>query len=161
MDWDAIGAIGEVVSAVGVIGTLFYLAIQIRANTKESRLTATGEISREYNTYLQHVTADAELSRIWLTAIDGDISELTDTERARAVMGMGNIIRVLESAFIQFQSGRMEPASWEGYEKMILRGSKSSIFSLYWQLRRDMHSTPFRDFVEELTKQPDTEKMFS
>ena len=51
MNWDAIGAIGEVVSAVGVIGTLVYLAIQIRANTKESRLTATGEISREYNAY--------------------------------------------------------------------------------------------------------------
>ena len=160
MNWDAIGAIGEVVSAVGVVGTLVYLAIQIRANTKESRLTATGEISREYNAYLQHITADAELSRIWLTAIDGDVNDLTENERARAIMGMGNIIRVLESAFIQYQSGRMEPTSWEGYEKMIIRGSKSSIFPIYWELRRNIHSTPFRDFVEGLSEQPDTEKMF-
>ena len=30
MDWDAIGAIGEVVGAVAVIATLFYFSIQIR-----------------------------------------------------------------------------------------------------------------------------------
>ena len=158
--WEAIGAIGEVVSAAGVIGTLIYLAIQIRANTKESRLTATGEVSREYNSCLQHITADAELSRIWLIGIDGDINELTDVERTRIIMAMGNIFRVLESAFIQYRSKRMAQASWEGYERIIRRGIDSSLFRVYWQLRRDMHSTPFRDMVEELGKQPDTEKMF-
>ena len=30
MNWDAIGAIGELVGAAAVVGTLFYLAIQIR-----------------------------------------------------------------------------------------------------------------------------------
>ena len=34
MQWDAIGAVGEVVGAIGVILTLFYLAGQIRQNTK-------------------------------------------------------------------------------------------------------------------------------
>ncbi len=33
MNWDAIGAVGEVVGAAGVIATLGYLALQIRANT--------------------------------------------------------------------------------------------------------------------------------
>ena len=33
MDWDAIGAIGEIVGASGVIATLIYLAAQIRLNT--------------------------------------------------------------------------------------------------------------------------------
>ena len=33
MNWDAIGAIGEIIGAAGVISTLIYLAIQIRQNT--------------------------------------------------------------------------------------------------------------------------------
>ena len=33
MNWDALGAIGEVIGAAGVIVTLAYLAIQIRTNT--------------------------------------------------------------------------------------------------------------------------------
>ena len=33
MDWEAIGAIGEVLGAAGVLATLVYLATQIRQNT--------------------------------------------------------------------------------------------------------------------------------
>ena len=33
MNWDALGAIGEIVGALGVIATLAYLAVQVRQNT--------------------------------------------------------------------------------------------------------------------------------
>ena len=38
MNWEAIGATGEVLGAVGVIVTLGYLAIQIRQNTRAIRI---------------------------------------------------------------------------------------------------------------------------
>lgn len=34
MNWDAIGAAGELVGGIAVIGTLIYLSSQIRQNTK-------------------------------------------------------------------------------------------------------------------------------
>ena len=37
MNWEAIGAVGEVAGAIGVIATLTYLAVQIRLNTKAIR----------------------------------------------------------------------------------------------------------------------------
>ena len=40
MNWDAIGAIGEVIGALAVFITLGYLAIQIRQNTKAVRASA-------------------------------------------------------------------------------------------------------------------------
>ncbi len=36
MDWDAIGAIGEVLGAVAVFGSLAYLAIQIKRSTQSA-----------------------------------------------------------------------------------------------------------------------------
>jgi len=33
MNWDALGAVGEIVSALAVVGTLIFLALQIRQNT--------------------------------------------------------------------------------------------------------------------------------
>ena len=48
MNWEAIGATGEIIGAVGVIVTLVYLAIQIRQNTaslKSSTLQARLEAS--------------------------------------------------------------------------------------------------------------------
>jgi len=47
MNWDAIGALSESVGAIVVVITLLYLATQIRAQTKESRLTATRELARD------------------------------------------------------------------------------------------------------------------
>lgn len=35
MNWQAIGAIGELAGAVGVIATLGYLAFQVRQNTRQ------------------------------------------------------------------------------------------------------------------------------
>ena len=34
MNWDALGAIGELIGAVAVIATLVYVAAQVRENTK-------------------------------------------------------------------------------------------------------------------------------
>ena len=40
MNWDAIGATGEVLGAIAVVATLIYLAIQIRENTRASKSEA-------------------------------------------------------------------------------------------------------------------------
>jgi hypothetical protein len=40
MDWNAIGALGEVVGAAGVVFSLVYLGTQIRSNTKQASADA-------------------------------------------------------------------------------------------------------------------------
>jgi len=45
VDWNAIGAIGEVVGATGVIATLIYLSVQIRQNTKAVRGAALDAVT--------------------------------------------------------------------------------------------------------------------
>ena len=40
MNWDAIGAIGEIIGAIAVVATLGYLAVQIRQNSTQARLSS-------------------------------------------------------------------------------------------------------------------------
>ena len=49
MNWDAVGAIGEIIGAVAVVATLYYLALQIRENTARTRQV-------EANTNFQQVS---------------------------------------------------------------------------------------------------------
>ena len=45
MNWDAVGAIAESAGALGVIASLIYLALQVRQNTKQIRLSRFQETS--------------------------------------------------------------------------------------------------------------------
>ncbi len=51
MDWESIGAIGEVIGAAGVIATLVYLAIQIRLNTNSTRAATFDSILADFRQY--------------------------------------------------------------------------------------------------------------
>ncbi len=47
MNWDAIGAVGDMVGALAVIVTLAYLALQIRASTRESAANQSSITGRD------------------------------------------------------------------------------------------------------------------
>ena len=47
MNWDALGALSELVGAVAVIVTLAYLAIQIRDNNKMMRASAKQDMAAQ------------------------------------------------------------------------------------------------------------------
>ena len=159
MNWEAIGAIGEMVSAVGVIGTLIYLALQIRNSTMESRLIANADIARDYNSLLQHISDDKELSMLWVTALE-DFNSLSADEKSRAIMLIGNMARILENAYQQFKSGRMTAEAWVGYEKLLKLAVSASVFPAYWMLRKELHNQSFQDLVQRLLETPATNKLF-
>ena len=48
MNWDAIGAVGEIVGAMAVVVSLVYLGSQIRVQNRESRLAAMHDVSIGY-----------------------------------------------------------------------------------------------------------------
>ena len=80
MNWDVVSAIGEIVGAAAVVISLIYLAVQIRKQTEESRLSATCELATQYQDGLKLIAADENLTEIYLKAIR-DYESLPDTER--------------------------------------------------------------------------------
>ena len=51
MNWDAIGAIGEILGALAVVLTLGYLAIQVKQNTHSMKVAAKLEIDKQFTLY--------------------------------------------------------------------------------------------------------------
>jgi len=59
VNWEAIGAIGDFVSGVGVILTLGYLAVQVRSSTKALRGQAQREIGRNITAFVSREVLEA------------------------------------------------------------------------------------------------------
>ncbi len=66
MNWDAIGAIGEMLSAVAVLTTLLYLAIQIRQANRTARFETTREVMAQFNACNQLFATDATIRNVLL-----------------------------------------------------------------------------------------------
>lgn len=49
MNWEVAGAIGEIVGALGVIVTLGYLAVQIRENSRQMKVSSIIAINQLMN----------------------------------------------------------------------------------------------------------------
>lgn len=65
MNWDAIGAVDELLGAAGVIFTLGYLAVQIRQSNKIANWETHRSAVTGYSEAMQSVLHDAGAARVW------------------------------------------------------------------------------------------------
>ncbi len=104
VNWEAVGAVGETIGAVGVICTLVFLAFQIRQNTKllqtnASQLEQTRELavaeslgqsgSREQA--MIAIAQNKDLSRIYYAGLR-DYEDLTPEDKLRFALIMGPLV---------------------------------------------------------------------
>jgi hypothetical protein len=104
MNWDAIGAIAELLGAIGVIGSLIYLAFQIRRNTRTQKRANVGDIATELAATARCTATDPELASLLLRGY-ADIGSLNSVERYRFDTFFYAFIANFERALIDAQSG--------------------------------------------------------
>jgi hypothetical protein len=66
MDWDAIGATGEIIGALAVVVTLLYLARQTRVSGKASISASRSASAVAMSELDRDIARDPELARIFL-----------------------------------------------------------------------------------------------
>ncbi len=104
MNWDAIGAVAELLAAIGVIVSLIYLAGQIRRNTRVQKRTNLGDIAVELYTTARCTTTGSELASLVLRG-HADLASLDPVERYRYDNFMYAYLANFERALIDARSG--------------------------------------------------------
>ncbi len=148
MNWDAIGAIGEIIGALAVVVSLTYLAKQIRAQSNETRFAAMHDISVGYRDALANL-ADESTASVIDKAIT-DYNSLTQVETLRIIAVIGRIFRVWEEAFIQHEAGRLEERTWQSMLKQFQGYMDVLPFQKVWAIRREYFDPEFGRFVDGL-----------
>jgi len=70
MNWEAIGAIGEIIGAAAVVATLVYLARQIRAQSKAYEIENFNGLMDGYNQFNSLLATDKGLYRLFMTGLN-------------------------------------------------------------------------------------------
>ena len=73
MSWEAIGAIAEVLGAMAVVGTLLFVAFEMRQNHRSqeeanriARAAATDQIFEQFTGWRRLLASDPGIAKVWL-----------------------------------------------------------------------------------------------
>jgi hypothetical protein len=150
MNWDAIAAVAEILAACGVVISLFYLGIQIRAQNRESRLAAMHEISGAFrDSYGQF--KDRDIADFFVRG-NTDFQSLTDVEKVCLFATLNPLLKVFEEAFWQFRQDRFDEELWLPMVSQFSFFLAAPTLVQAWEQRKSHYNTDFQKFVDGLNK---------
>jgi len=89
VNWEAIGAVGEIIGALAVVASLAYLAVQIRQNTRQvteqnlsNRMNSLTAVGNGFTAFRTRITSSEALSALWAKG-SSDLTALNAEERQR------------------------------------------------------------------------------
>ena len=157
MNWDAIGAVGEILGAVGVIVTLVYLATQIKHNTKTARSATRQAISDSTAGMLTDLTKDADMGDILVRSFNGE--PLNKLESFRLHARCYRDFKHYENFFYQKREGLLPDDEWPGFKENLKLILSASAYREYWALEKSLYSEAFQSEVTAVLKDLETNPM--
>ena len=151
VNWDAIGAIAELLGAIGVIASLFYLASQIRRNSESVEAATALSVSQNAQLRLLVPAQTPELAAALGKSMSGE--ELSATEFAQLSFFNRASVRGIENTFIQHRRGNLAAEVWRGHESLLRHNIQGAVFDEWWNREQESYDPEFRALVNRLLAQ--------
>ena len=149
MNWEAVGAIGEMVGAIAVIVTLGYLAVQIRQNTRTVRASTHHGISRELNELNIAFGSDPAVSSLLLRGSE-DYSQLDHDERFQYTLLMRAAFGTYNDAFLQFREHLISGEVWATFRPVLAAIFGSPGAREWWERNRQIYPEAFQEEISRI-----------
>ena len=147
MNWGAIGAIGEIAGAIGVIVSLLYLGGQVRANTKSIRASTYQALADASGAITLMLGSDPQVATTFQKGLAG-VEDLSPGEVAQFHWLFHSAVRQLENGHFQFGNGTMDPEVWQAWTETIRGVVGSPGGRRVWTAFKPRVRASFAEFVE-------------
>ena len=157
MNWEAIGAIAEMIAAVGVILTLGYLAFQIRQNTQQlaqnerTSIAAAVHVSAtNYRENRRYIYTSAEITEIMLKGTV-DPQSLSESDLYRFRLVTQNLMDALSDMYTQTMITGYSPETWSTQGiKLVERVLTTSGGRWFWSHFCGEYTSNFRAEIDRI-----------
>jgi hypothetical protein len=149
MDWNAIGAIGEIIGALAVFLTLAYLALQIRQNTKTIQASAVDASISKLQAVRVSMYESGEVTRIYLQGI-AQPDDLDEESRTRFRLLMHSILLSISNVYMQTSFAGLSLSTWESQLTLLERIVASPGGRWFWREYRLEFEESFREIADKI-----------
>lgn len=147
MKVETINAVAQLIAAVGVIASLFYLAIQIRQNTRSMRAIVVDSLAQSLADLTRPMAQDLVLMRAFSTAVE-NWNDATEDDRAHAIPLIFSTFKLFENVWFQQRQGTLDRQQWEGWDVYIRVYYHRPGVKTWWPMRRMTFAPGFRNYLE-------------
>lgn len=157
MNWEAIGAIGEIVGAIGVIITLGYLGFQIRQNTSQleqnERTSIAAAVSgsvADYRENRRYIYTSRDVADIVMKGMS-DANSLDEIDRYRFRLILQNTMDALWDVYSQTVITGFSPETWQTQGVgLVRRVFTTNGGSWFWTNYQDEYTGEFRIEIDRI-----------
>jgi hypothetical protein len=140
LNWEAIGAVGEVVGAIAVVMTLIYLSVQTRQNTKAVQHASARGVQEDANEWRFRIVDNPEVAEIFRNGMR-DPESLGANDKYRFRMFLDALVFHWQHAFA---SGEDIPSA------NVTRVLSQTGGVWYWARAKDVLTPEFVAYVDRL-----------
>lgn len=111
MNWDAIGAVGELIGATAVVVSVVYLGFQVRQGTAATRSLTRQEHSNAAQEFNSLIAANPDFAKLIVKAND-DNDNLAAHERVQLQHHYISLFTLWQSAYENHNQGLLDETGW-------------------------------------------------
>ena len=149
-----LGAIGEFLSAILVMGSLVFVGLQIRRNTTATKAASHHAVTDSFNATNLVLAREPLLADLWRRGRE-DRASLDESERIQFDMLQLSVFRIFETIFYQSRAGTGERRLLVAEE----RGLRAALTTFpgiqaWWRENPYSFDQEFRDYVDSFLPEP-------
>ena len=146
MDWDAVGAMGELLGAGAVLASLIYLGVQIRGNSRSTRTATEVEAGKASAEWMRQWADDDELLEVWDRVAGRDALEPYD---ARRYLWMVCAYCILAQTVLdQYEQEMVSERCWENFERTVVGLVQPDFARIWWAERGGNFSSALYERID-------------
>ncbi len=148
MNWDAIGAIGEISGAIAVVATLLYLSKQIRQNSRSVEISALRDTTAQWNHWSDMLATSADLADIIAKGNHsyGNLSESESLRYGAFVQSFFDNVESYRDLVTKYQVDK----DLAVLESIVARRIAASGFSVWWSKNTKDYGDDFVSWIENI-----------
>ena len=160
MNWEMLAAIGQLAAVCIGIPSIIYLAIQIREQTRERRLSAANALTVQWGDLTRSLHDSPEFAAIYLRGVQG-FSDLDTIPKLRFSAFFNRFFQNFQAMYFSGQDGVLSPALWAQIERTMTDLLGYAGTRQWWETRRHWYTEEFAHIVDEIIARGSEPKAYS
>ena len=153
MNWEAIGAIGEVFGAIAVVVTLIYLSRQLAEHTKSLKVQSLNSTFSDYDSLMGEVQSLDGIGNAYRKVMAG--GDLSVDEEYEIGWLFRRILNVHDKVRYMHSIGAADTYNKNVIEKALPVIVGTKYFGIWWPEYRNRYSDGFQEHIDSFIKPAD------